>query len=272
MIDSPVNIRADARNILRAICIGLIVIPAASSCRGPSPDWNGTWRLVPAKCNIPGPGHIFKISKDPDGMYHSGSGGETANFRCDGKGYQQQNLMTAFCTQQNSSELEITDFKNGTKMITVQWKLSSDGKAMTARLTRFYGDGESTENRYVRTSGSTGFAGAWRSTSPLAGIASLWQITMGSNAVHYSFPDRAVHVDAFLDGTYTAFDGPMVSPKVSIAVREHGPRELDFAEKSNGRVFEVGKWQISLDGRSLTDSYWAPGRPNETCALVYQKQ
>lgn len=245
---------------------------AVAGCHGPSPDWNGTWKLDPAKSYVRP--RIFTISTTPDGMYHSGSGTATSNFRCDGKGNPAANDLTAFCTQKNSSNLEITNFRNGSKVLAVHWDLSRDGKALTIDSTALYPDGaaRSKEFRYVRTSGSTGFAGNWRNVDPLEGRAQILQFTIGSNALHYTFPENEVHVDAFIDGTDAAIQGPFVPSGETISLRESGPRELSSAMKRNGRVESVGYWRLSDDGRSLTESYWLPGRPNEKEELVYQKQ
>jgi len=258
--------------ILQRILPVAAVALAIAGCRGPSPDWNGTWKLDPARSNIPD--WIFSVSITPDGMYHSGSGGPTANFRCDGKGYPAPDALTAFCTQKNSSDLEITDFRNGSKIHTAHWELSLDGKALKIDWTTFYPDGpvESKEFRYTRISGSAGFAGKWRNLNPLDGQAPIWQLNMGSNALHYTIPEREIHVDAFLDGTDAAMQGPFVFPGETIALRESGPRELNSARKRNGRVVSVGYWRLSEDGRSLTETYWVPNRPAEKEVLMYEKQ
>jgi len=257
-------------SLLTYTSIGALALTAIS-CHSPSPDWNGTWKLDQARSHIPE--RIFTISMTPDGMYHSGSGGETANFRCDGKGYDEKNT-TAFCTQKDSSELEIVHFKNGSKLFTVHWKLSPDGKTLTIESSRFHTDGSVTskETQFARTSGSDGFAGKWRNLNPLNGRAPILQLSIGSNALHYTFPETEIQVDAFLDGTDADIHGPLVSQGTTIALRERGPRELSSTTKENGRVVSVGSWQISADGRLLTTAYWAPSKPSNKEVLVYDKQ
>lgn len=265
-------IAASVKRTVRGICIGVILIPAVS-CHGASPDWNGTWKLDTAKSDYPGP--TIEVSIGPDGMWHtSGQSGITANFRCDGNEYQATDILTINCTQLNSSEVQITAFKNGSKVSAAHWELSSDGKVLSVKSTSFHADGsiEVKDRRYARTLGSVGFAGAWRNVNPLEGVPSIRLIRVQGHTLHQSFPEKDLHMDVTLDGRDALIHGPLASPGASIALEEHSPREFNSKMKIYGRVVSVGFWQISADGRSLTESYWLPSSPNEKVVLVYQKQ
>jgi hypothetical protein len=246
-------------------------VAAATACGGPSPDWNGTWELNPAKSDVPGP--TITVSITPDGVYHDAGAGGTVSFRCDGKGFA-MGTETAYCTQKSGSNMEISFFRNGSKASTSDWELSPDEKVLTIKSNKIQADGsvKSKEGRYTRTSGSTGLAGGWRSVNPLEGEPTIWQINLDSHGLHYSFPPSEQHVDAVLDGTDATLRGPVIDTGSSIAFKERGPREIDLAKKENGQVVSVGIWRISADGRSLTDSYWVPARPNEKVVLVYDKR
>ncbi|SPE17937.1 exported hypothetical protein [Candidatus Sulfotelmatomonas gaucii] len=259
------------KRALQCILIGVLALTAAG-CRGPSLDWNGTWKLDPARSNIPGP--TLTLSLTPDGMFYSSGRSGSAKFRCDGKAYQAAETLTAFCTQKNSSDLEITTFRNGSKAGVSHWQLSSNGKMLTVDSEIFQPDRspKPKETHFTRTSGSSGFTGGWRNVNPFDGLASILQISMGSNALHYSYPEKDIHADAFIDGTDAAIQDPSVSAGATVSLRERGPREFSVTTKLNGRATNAGYWQISADGRSLTDSYWEPGRPNEKAVLVYEKQ
>jgi hypothetical protein len=266
----PRELKPKARSLLWLSLTALAAF-ATASCQRPSPDWNGTWKLDPFKSDIPGP--TITVSITSDGMYHNASGGSTANFGCDGNGYQATETLTAFCTQKSSSELEIAVFKNGSKVSTAHWELSPDRRSLTIRSTSPQADGalKSKEKLYTRTSGSTGFAGGWRNVNPLEGIPSTRQIVLKGHALHESYPGGQ-YADVTLDGADAALHGPGVSAGVSIALRERSPRELSSTTKQKGQVVNVGYWRISAEGRSLTESYWSPDRPDEKAVLVYEKQ
>jgi hypothetical protein len=263
------GIAASAKRTVRGLCIGLILIPAVS-CRGASPDWNGTWKLNPAKGDIPGPSIVVSIS--PDGMWHNRSlGGTTANFRCDGTEYQSTDILTINCTQVNSSEAEITGFKNGSKLFVARWELSPDGRFLSVKSTTFHADGsvKVKEKRYARTSGSVGFAGGWKNVNPLEEAPSIQKISLQGHTLHRSLPENDRQVDVRLDGTDAALGEP---PGATLALEERSPREFSSTMKLYGQVVSLGYWQISADGRSLTESYWVPSSPNEKAVLVYEKQ
>ncbi len=271
MSRGPGFLAANAKPVLKGAFIALILV-LTTSCREPSSDWRGTWKLDPSRSDIPGP--TLTVSITPDGMYHNASGGGTLNFGCDGKTYQASKTLTAFCTQKNSSDMEITAFKDGSKFFVAHWELSSDGQELTVRGTSFHTDGskEQKESRYTRVSGSAGFVGGWRNVNPFEGIPSIWRIDLQGSSLHFSYPERGWYADVLLDGRDAAIRGPRISPGATIALKERNPRELSSETKVKGEVANVGYWRISGDGRSLTESYWSPARPNEKAVLVYEKQ
>jgi hypothetical protein len=238
----------------------------------PSPDWNGTWKLNAAKSVVPAP--TMAVSIAADGTWHSMAGGGDVHFRCDGRERQANEILTAFCTQKSGSDLQITAFRNGSKVSASEWELSTDGSSLTIQSTRFHSDGsvKAKQSRYARTSGSAGFAGVWKDVNPLDGSASTWEISVKNSVVHFSYPERDFHADAVLDGTDATYQGQLASPRTTIALVKRGPRQFGLTYKTLGKVVGVGYWRISDDGRSLTESYWAPGRSNNTLMRVYDKQ
>jgi hypothetical protein len=249
---------------------------AATACGGPpSPDWNGTWQLNPAKSDLPGPTMIISIT--PDGVYNTASAKGDVSFRCDGN----ENALgtgspsgpfTFYCTQKNRSDLEVTIFRNGSKSHTQRLELSPDEKVLTIKTFQADGSVKPKESTYTRTSGSTGFAGGWRSENPFQTTPSIWQTSVDSHGLHWSFPQEDQHGDAVLDGSDAVVRAPNSKTGVSIALKGRGPRQIDVTKKRNGQVVSVGYYRISADGRSLTFSYWVPASPNQKVVLVYDKQ
>jgi hypothetical protein len=261
-------IAARVGRTVRGICIVLTLIPTVS-CRAASPDWKGTWKLDPAHSDIPGPTIVVSIS--PDGMWHNSG---DWNFRCDGKEYQATDILTVYCTQVNNSDVEITAFKNGSKVVASHWELSSDGKVLSIKSSSFHDDGsvKVKDSRYARISGSIGFGGGWKNVNPLEAIPSIRQISLQGHTLHQSIPEKGMYIDVALDGTDAVIHGPLSSPEGSIALKERSPREFSATMKMHGKIVSVGYWRISADGHSLTDSYWAPSSPKEKAVLVYEKQ
>ncbi len=208
-------------------------------------------------------------------MWHlSGPSGNTANFRCDGKEHQATDVLTIYCTQVNSSDVEINAFKDGSKVSAANWELSSDGMVLSIKSTSFHADGsvKVKDSRFARTSGSVGFAGGWKNVNPLDAIPSIRQISLQGHTLHQSIPEKSMYIDVTLDGADAVIHGPLSAPEGSIALKERNPRELSATMKMHGQIVSVGYWRISADGRSLTDSYWVPSSPKEKAVLVYEKQ
>jgi hypothetical protein len=255
---------------LRWACVGLISV-VVSACHGPSPDWNGTWKLSASKSNIPGPS--LTVSIDSSGEYHTESGTSTGNFRCNGKEYPAVANITVSCAQGSASALEITLKKNGTKTSTAQWELSRDGKMLTIKSTSVEAGGspKSKETEYMRISGSTGFAGGWKNTKPFESLPSLMQLTLTDGKMHYAFPEKAQYADPALDGRDTTVYGPGVPSGSTIAFKKQGSLDLLMAKKLNGQILNVGSLRITGDGRTLTETYWRPETPNVKAVLVYER-
>ena len=256
------------------VCCSLIFVFAVSCLASVSlsNDWSGTWKLDPAKSQIYGP--TLRISRSPDGVYHNSGRIGRANFDCDGNGHSVSESLTISCAQKNGGTLEISGFNGGSKVSTAHWELSNHENALTIQGTMFQPDGsaKSTENHFTRTSGSTGFVGGWRNAEPFEGLASILQTSVRDNAFHLSYPGREIHVDAFFDGTSAAIHTPLFPSGATIALSQRGPRAFSLTTKLNGQVVYVENWQISADGRSLTQSSWFSSSPKEKYVLDYEKQ
>jgi len=239
---------------------------------GEGEGWNGVWKLDPAKSHIYGP--TLRISMSPDGVYHNTGRIGTANFDCDGKGHLVGESLTVICTQKSSDYLEISTFKNGSKVSSSHWELANHGNALTIQGTMLQSDRSAKliESRYTRTSGSTGFVGGWRNTDLFKGLASVLKTSTGNNSVHLYYPENGIHEDAFMDGTTSAVHTSVFPFGATIALSEGSPREFRLTTKLNGQVVYIEHWQMSADGRSLTQSSWFANTPSEKYVLVYEKQ
>jgi hypothetical protein len=255
-------------------CCTLILISAVSFRAYGSllDDWNGVWKLDPARSHISGP--TLRISRSPDGVYHNSGRIGTANFDCDGKGHVVSEGLAVFCTQKRGDSLEIYTSKNGSKVSTAHWELSNHDDTLTIQGTMLQSDGSanSIESRYTRTSGSTGFVGGWRNTDLFKGLPSILSTKIGDNALHFYYPERDGHVDAAIDGSSSPVHTSLFPSGANISLSERSPREFSLITNLNGHVAYIEYWEISADGRSLTESSWFAKRPNEKYVLVYVRQ
>jgi hypothetical protein len=259
------------RNVLWWGFLALILMTAIS-CRKAPPDWSGTWRLDESESSIPGPTLTVAITQS--GEYHTDMGGNVGDFRCDGKGYPAIADITAFCLQRSSSALEIVLKKGGTEIGTAQWELSHDGGTLIIGSTSLQPGGPPKAKRtvYVRISGSAGFAGGWKSTTPLQAMPSVLLLTLSDHKLHYAFPEKSQYSDLTLDGSDAAVNGSGVAPGSTMAMKYSKPQELLVTKKLNGQIVNLGILRISTDGHTLTETYWRPQNPEEKAVIVYERQ
>jgi hypothetical protein len=266
------------RTLFIAAVVGfnLLVVAALFAAwfinRQPSPGWNGTWKLDEAKSRVPAT--TLTVSITPEGMVHSESGSSTLSFRCDGNRYPSANGVTAICTQSKPSNMELTLFRNGSKELTAHWQLSPDQKALTVDGINFLPTAWTTsaERHYARTSGSTGFASAWKPVNPFELTPPTWQIRLQGHTFQASYPEKHWTRSFPLNGKDTLVHRAEVNPAATIALRIRNSRELFVTRKVTGKMTSVATWQLSPDGRTLTDTSWIPGGTSGAAVLVYDKQ
>jgi hypothetical protein len=241
------------------------------SCRAPSPDWTGTWKLDPTKSSFPGA--VVSISISANGEYRYDDGIAKFTFRCDGKYRAIGKGRTEVCVKSSASSLDLIRRVNGVKTNASQWELSDSGKILTATATVFHPSGTSITHQVVtsRISGSNGFAGRWMDLSYLQRYANM-TVTVDSHAVHIGYPSVGQQIDAPLDGADAVVRGPHVLEGSTFAVRPAGRREFRTVAKRQGKLFSQGTLELSNDGRAITDSWWNPSRPTDKGTLVYERE
>jgi hypothetical protein len=251
-------------------CVIFCALTAALGCRSSSPDWNGTWKLDPAKSSQ---GPLITISISPDGEYRYDNGAWSFTFRCDGKDQTIGKNRTQACVEGKGTTLDLTRKENGEKTNAYHWELSADGRVLTATATAFRPSGPDTTTEVVasRVSDSNGFAGQWRDTGYLQRHADL-TLRFDSQTFHLSYPSAGQYVDAPLDGVDAAVQGPRAPDGMTYSVRLAGRREIHTLTKRNGRAPIEGSLELSKDGSTITASWWNPDQPSNKTTLVYEKK
>ncbi len=251
----------------------LCVLFFAQGCRAPSPDWNGTWKLNPAKSSYQGTVFTISISVDGEYRYDDGNSNSSFTLRCDGKDRPMGNGRTQVCVKSSATALDLTRKGNGVKTNAYHWELSADRKVLIATATAFGPSGSVNTSHMVasRISGFNDFAGQWRDISYLQRRAEM-TLRLDSQALHISYPNATLYIDLPFNGVETDVRGYLAPGGITYAVRRAGRREILSLTKRNGKVLTHGSLELSKDGRTITDSWWNPDRPADKGALVYEKQ
>jgi hypothetical protein len=243
----------------------------ASVCFASSPSWDGTWKVTKSSSTVPKPNFIITILST--GEYHFDDGVYTYNFRCDGKEYRVTASRTTSCTQKSASTMDKMRSEEGKQVDSQHWELSGDGKMLTVTTTSPKPDGsvKTVEKVYSPISRSSGFAGGWKDTKELESMPQLVS-KLTERSFHMAFADGRQYMDPALDGSDAPVYGPNVPQGLTIAINAHGPLEFLTVQKLGGRVINQGVLKLSVDGRTLTDEYWTPDRPDLKATIVYEKQ
>jgi hypothetical protein len=246
-------------------------ITSACNAQQPSPDWNGSWKMNPAKGNFQGP--VVTISISADGGYRYDDGYSSFTFRCDGRDRPIGNTRTQACVKSSATVLDLTRKENGAKTNAYRWELSADGKVFTATATAFRPGGPVITAQVVssRMSGSNDFAGQWRDTSYLQRHSDM-TLRLDSQTLHIGYPSAGQYVDAPLDGVDAAVQGPHAPEGTTYSARLIGGREIFTLTKRDGKVLTQESLKLSNDGRDITYSWWNPDRPTDKGTFVCEKK
>jgi hypothetical protein len=242
-----------------------------AACGAPSPDWNGTWKLNPSKCNFQGP--VFTISISPDGEYRYDDQNSIVTFLCDGKDRPTKNGATRACVKGSATVLDMINKKNGLKTGGSHWELSDDGNVLTATRTDITPTGPVITKQTISTriSGSDGFAGQWRDTSYLTRHSQL-TLKLDGRVLKIGYPDAGQYVDAPLDGSDAPVRGPSAPDGLTYSVRGGGQRKFLYTTRRSGKVLVQGSFQLSGDGGTVTEFWQDPEGTNAEGRFVYEKE
>jgi hypothetical protein len=155
-------------NMLEAVLIFVSFFATTTTLSGQrlSPEWNGKWKLNPAKSSYQGPVLTISVSGKDEFRFYVHSG---VNVVCNGKRQPEANDRTITCVRVGTKALNMTLEENGLKTRTTHDELSRDGDFLITTVTVFQPNQLVTTHQivYSRLSGLSGFPGQWRDTSYL---------------------------------------------------------------------------------------------------------
>jgi len=241
------------------------------SCRAPSKDWNGSWKMDVQKSRFQS--HAITISISPDGEYRYDDGFVNITFRCDGVYRPIGNNRTQAWVKSSATTLDSTRMENGVKVNTYHWELSADGKVLTTTATAYRPSAPVIMGQLVatRTTGSNDFAGEWKDVHFQQSGPEL-TLRLDRQFLHISYPNSGSYVDAPLTGDDAPEHGVHTLDGVTYAVRIGGPRQIFILVKRDGKALTQSSLELSGDGRVITESQWTPGHPADKGTLVYERQ
>ena len=152
---------------------------------------------------------------------------------------------------EDSRTVKVERKQAGRMVISAAWKVSDDDKTLHDDFTAIQPDGSSSTTDYVyrRMSGTSGFVGAWESTTAPVGLAFELQIRpLGDQALAFVRPSGVKNV--IFDGRDHAVTG--AAPGSTSSGRRRAERTMEVVDKIDGKDLDTQALELSRDGNILT--------------------
>ena len=258
------------RWLLATLCV-FVSLAAASTAVAQNP-FVGTWKLNQEKSQMAG--DIMKFRPAAGDAIELSGGGTTYSFRLDGKPYALPSGHVAIW-RETSAGSWTTEYRNvdGKLLSSDNWKLSSDGKNLTVTTSGVKANGDlyTDTAEYVRTAGTSGLMGAWKSTS--VKLSSPNELTIqeaGLDGLILRIAAIKATAVTNFDGKEVAVQGPDIPTGLRLSLTRMGPYKFRLVEKLNGSLTDSSEYTVSADGQTMTSVGGAPGDPPSTS--VWEKQ
>jgi hypothetical protein len=252
--------------------IWVFVSLAASSTAVAQNPFVGTWKIDQEKSQMAG--DTMKFGPAQGDAIELSSGGTTYSFRMDGKPYALPSGHVAIW-RETGPDSWTTEYRNtdGKLLSSDNWKLSSDGKNLTVTTSGVKANGDLYTDTvaYVRTAGTDGLIGGWKSTS--VKLSSPNELTMQESGLDgLILKIAAIKATAVtkMDGKEVPVEGPEIPTGLRLSVTRTGPYKLRIVQKLNGNVVFSSEYTVANDGQTMTEVGGAPGDSPGT--IVWEKQ
>jgi hypothetical protein len=248
-----------------------VSLAAASTAMAQNP-FVGTWKLNQEKSQMAG--DTMKFGPAASDAIELIAGGTTYSFRLDGKPYALPSGHVAIW-RETSPDSWTTEYRNtdGKLLSSDNWKLSSDEKNLTVTTSGVKANGDlyTDTEEYVRTAGTNGLMGGWKSTS--VKLSSPNELTIqesGLDGLILKIPAMKATAQTNFDGKEVAVEGPDIPTGLRLALTRTGPYKFRIVQKLNGSLVDSAEYTVSADGQTMTEVGGAPGDAPST--VVWEKE
>ena len=263
------------KKLVVSICAAAALAAATTApCLAADSPWNGTWKLNQSRSQLTG--DTFTLSDLGDGRIHYTNGATMDfDFACDGKDYTTIGDQSMACTRASDTTEDMVLKDKGVVISKTHRDLSADGKTLTSTTSGTQPDGTAYTYTTVSThlSSEPGMMGKWKRVKSENSASDVMVIKVTPpDAIHWEIPGYKESIDGKMDGTPIAVVGPRATDGLSISFKMAGPSRLTYELKLKDKTMNEGEQVLSADGKTLTDTSWVPGKPNEKEIEVYEKQ
>ena len=249
--------------------LGLCVAPLALAA---DDSFVGKWKFNPDKSQLNG--LTYKVEDAGNNQYKFVFGDDAETVTVDGKPTMTKYGNTWSVTKSGSNAWHWVTKRNGKTTSDAMWTVSDDGATSTYVSTETRADGSTShdETKLKRTAGTSGLVGTWESTEIKIGSPSTIEIAMWEkDGYSIKIPIYKGETNFKLDGKDYTPKGPRVAKGTTISGKKIDDRTMELTYKLNGKTNETDRWELSTDGKTLTNTVTYPGVDKQEVD-VYDRQ
>jgi hypothetical protein len=239
----------------------IILVTAATF--GPSALWTandpfvGKWKLDASRSTIVDAMRVQALGANKYSFNFEGAPTET--IVADGTDQPGLPGSSLSVRMENARTLTVIRKQGGRVVVSATWNLGQDDRTLHDAFTSFQPDGSRLTVEYVyrRASGTSGFPGVWESTTKPVGLKLELEIQPdGDERLRFVSPGSDNRVT--FDGRDHAVAG--VEHSMTLSGERRTMRNMDYTEKHRGKVKRTRHFDLSGEGRTLTETLRSDGQ------------
>ncbi len=228
---------------------------AASVASAADESFVGKWKMNPDKSQFNG--LTYKVEDAGGGNYRFVFGDDVETLSLDGKEHVTKFGETWSITKTGPNAWKWTSKKDGKVTSDAMWTVSEDGKTSVYTSDNKRPDGTTShdEQNLTRTEGSTGLVGTWQTAGLKIGSVGSMEIQKWQGD-GYTISNTAYksQTDFKLDGKDYTPKGPRVAEGTTLSAKAIDAHKIELAYKFKGKGTETDRWELSADGKTLTNT------------------
>lgn len=244
-------------------CLAFVASPLVQPALAAPTLWTandpfvGKWRLDVSRSTIVDQMRVE--ARGPNSYAFNFEGAPTETVVADGTDQPGLPGTTLAVKSEDPHSFTVVRKQGGRIIVSANWKLSQDGRILHDAFTGLQRDGSMlTVNQvFRRVSGTSGFAGTWESTTKPIGL----KVELGIQPYDgkgLSFVSSGSEKSVIFDGQDHAVPGD--KDGLTLSGRRRGARAMEYTEKKQGKVSRARRFELSRDGRTLTETVHLAGQ------------
>ena len=231
----------------------------------------GKWKVNPKKSQMTV--FTYKIEDTGNNTYRLTFGdGKPETIPADGTDQQTQYGSTWAIKKMDANTWQFTRKRDGKVTLESTWTVSEDGQTLTSKDKFMQPDGSTSDRELSmkRIGGSgSGLAATWaRMREMTVAPPTMIQIAKWGND-GYSLRDSwfteqfKEHLKFKTDGKDYDVAGLRVNKGETVSAKQNGYRVLELTHKLKGDTLDTDRWELSEDGKTLTNTVSYPGQSGQ---------